>query len=380
MLGTILWNVKKLRSLISCFSQKNIQTYLNKMELYKKKSQSNTANVQELIIDTTKNTPLISVVTPAYNAERFLPSLAESLKRQTVSRDMQWVVVDDCSTDNTQSLLLSLAKQYKDFSVKVIKNKINKGASFSLNRGFQVSDGKYIAWISADDEYLDTKKLEKDLQILEKGSDVVFSKYTLIKYSKGSSKLVESIIPEDNTELFLYLTFSSNLNGSSLVLKKEHYLMVGGFDENLWNVDSDYDLFAKLSLLNLKFALSDSTVLRRIHKHQTSQQMPIMRLGTSLTRSRFSKIETLRELMIKKLQNIRNFTDSFNLAANFSFFFLDISENAKLPILLRFLKSLLRPYSETTANVMQIYKNFVEYMTNLDNFSAFKKLIENKKM
>ncbi len=373
MVGTIIWNIKKLQNLIFTFSEKSINDYILSMKLYEEKCESNLSNISEILFDTTKKEPLVSVVTPSFNAKDFLPSLAQSLSKQTIVQDIQWVVVDDCSTDGTQEVLEGLCKEHRELSIKILKNKTNGGAAFSLNRGFQASDGKYVAWISADDEYIDIDKLEKDIILLENGNDVVFSKYTVIKYTSGDSKIVESVIPENNIDLFLYLTFSSNLNGSSLVLKKEKYLQAGGFDENLWNIDGDYDLFVKLALLGSKFVLSNSKVLRRVHGGQTSNQMNKMKLGTSLTRSRFARVKFLRDVMVKKIEELDNLIDSFNLAANFSFFFLDISENIDLPMNLKILRALLKPNSKRALDVLNSYKEFVTYMFNLENFQAFVK-------
>jgi len=373
VIGTIVWNIKKLQNLILTFSEKSINDYILSMKLYKEKRESNLSNISEIVFDTTKKEPLVSVVTPSFNAKDFLPLLAHSVSKQTIVQDIQWVVVDDCSTDNTQEVLADLSKKYKELSIKVLKNKTNGGAAFTLNRGFQASDGKYVAWISADDEYIDRDKLEKDVILLEDGNDVVFSKYTVIKYTSGDSKIVESFIPENKIDLFLYLTFSSNLNGSSLVLKKEKYLQAGGFDENLWNIDGDYDLFVKLALLGSKFILSDSKVLRRVHGGQTSNQMNKMKLGTSLTRSRFARIKFFRDIMVKRIEGLDNLVDSFNLAANFSFFFLDISENVVLPLNLKILRSLLKTNSKRALDVLSSYKEFVTYMFNLENFQSFVK-------
>lgn len=373
MVGTIIWNIKKLQNLLFTFSEKSISDYILSMKLYKEKCESNLSNISEILFDTTKREPLVSVVTPSFNAKDFLPSLAQSLSKQTIVQDIQWVVVDDCSTDGTQEVLERLCKEHRELSIKILKNKTNGGAAFSLNRGFQASDGKYVAWISADDEYIDIDKLEKDVILLENGNDVVFSKYTVIKYTSGDSKIVESVIPENNIDLFLYLTFSSNLNGSSLVLKKEKYLQAGGFDENLWNIDGDYDLFVKLALLGSKFVLSNSKVLRRVHGGQTSNQMNKMKLGTSLTRSRFARVKFLRDVMVKKIEELDNLIDSFNLTANFSFFFLDISENIDLPMNLKILRALLKPNSKRALDVLNSYKEFVTYMFNLENFQAFVK-------
>lgn len=371
MVGVVYTNLVKLSSLLFGLSTKKINDYANLIEQYKLKQATNQSNDYDVVVDTTRKSPLVSVVTPAFNSSKFLPSLLESLRRQSLLPDLQWVVVDDASTDGTVVLLTELARNYKDMSFKVIKNKVNGGASYALSKGFEAADGKYIAWVSADDEYHDPRKLEKDVCLLEKSADVVFSRFTLIKYKSGGTKVVESFIPEDNLELFLYLTFVSNLNGSSLVIKKEPYVEAGGFDVALWNVDGDYDLFSKLALLGFKFQLSDSTVLRRVHGAQTSFQLSRMKLGTSLTRSRFARISGLKNVMVEKLRNLRSLRDCFNLASNFTFFFLEISEGQILTLKQRILRSLLKPNSEDIRRFLMIYSDFVDYMFKVESFQRF---------
>ena len=91
--------------------------------------------------------PKISVVTPAYNASEYILDCAESVLSQT-HKNIEWLVVDDGSTDNTLLLLRSLEK--KDKRVKVLTQE-NQGPSAARNKAFEEIKGDYFSFIDADD-------------------------------------------------------------------------------------------------------------------------------------------------------------------------------------------------------------------------------------
>ncbi len=89
--------------------------------------------------------PLVSVIIPAYNSEKWLKSSVSSALSQTWSKK-EIIIIDDGSSDNT----LKLAKEFESSSVKVISQK-NKGASSARNSGLQIAQGDFIQWLDADD-------------------------------------------------------------------------------------------------------------------------------------------------------------------------------------------------------------------------------------
>jgi glycosyltransferase involved in cell wall biosynthesis len=92
--------------------------------------------------------PLISVLIPAYNVQIYVEEAINSLLTQTY-QDFEIVIVDDCSTDNTLSLLNTMAK--KDGRIKVFSKDKNSGIVDTLNYGLQFCKGQYIARMDADD-------------------------------------------------------------------------------------------------------------------------------------------------------------------------------------------------------------------------------------
>lgn len=107
----------------------------------------------------TGNSPLVSVLIPAYNAELYLSETLESVLSQTC-RSLEIVVVDDGSTDGTLSVARRYAANYPD-TIQVIAQ-ANAGACAARNQAFEASAGVYLQFLDADD-LLHPRKLELQL-------------------------------------------------------------------------------------------------------------------------------------------------------------------------------------------------------------------------
>ena len=112
----------------------------------------------------------VSIITPCYNAEEFLISTYLSIRNQTFS-DWEWIIVDDCSTDESWRLIEGLAQE--DFRVHPVKLSENSGAAVSRNTGIEKASGRYIAFLDSDDMWL-PKKLETQIKFMQE-HDVVLS-------------------------------------------------------------------------------------------------------------------------------------------------------------------------------------------------------------
>lgn len=108
--------------------------------------------------------PLVSILIPAYNAERWIGATLESALAQTWP-DKEIIVVDDGSRDGT----LAAARRFESAGVKVVTQK-NAGASAARNLGFQLSKGDYIQWLDADD-LLGSEKIARQMAVVEKCAD-----------------------------------------------------------------------------------------------------------------------------------------------------------------------------------------------------------------
>ena len=105
-----------------------------------------------------RTSPLVSVITPAYQAERFIGDTVESVLRQSC-QEWEYLLVDDCSTDGTTRIIESYANS--DERVTLLRNKANIGAAGSRNRGIHAARGRYLAFLDSDDLWEPTKLTEQ---------------------------------------------------------------------------------------------------------------------------------------------------------------------------------------------------------------------------
>ena len=91
----------------------------------------------------------VSVIVPVYNTEKYLRRCLDSLVNQTIE-DIEIIVINDCSPDNSKEILKEYEKKYKD-KIKVFHNKTNKGIGYNRNYGIKKATGEYIGFVDSDD-------------------------------------------------------------------------------------------------------------------------------------------------------------------------------------------------------------------------------------
>lgn len=106
---------------------------------------------------------LVSIITPVYNAEKFIAETIESVLKQTYS-NWELILVNDCSKDNSEKIIKKYCKY--DERIKLINNKVNSRAAISRNNGIEKAEGRYICFLDADDLW-DEYKLEKQLKFIK---------------------------------------------------------------------------------------------------------------------------------------------------------------------------------------------------------------------
>ncbi|ALZ87344.1 glycosyl transferase [Aerococcus urinaeequi] len=113
---------------------------------------------------------LISIVTPVYNAERFIAETIKSVQAQEYT-NWELLLVNDQSTDNSQFIIEEFA--IEDNRIKVINLAENSGAAVARNTGIAASKGQYIAFVDSDDAW-DSDKLIRQIAFMQKGG-IAFS-------------------------------------------------------------------------------------------------------------------------------------------------------------------------------------------------------------
>src|SRR5690554_452951 len=107
--------------------------------------------------------PLVSIITPSYNAEKYLARTIESVLGQTF-QDWEMIIVDDQSPDNANQLIEQYCQQ--DGRIKLLHLEKNSGAAVARNKGIEAAKGRYIAFLDSDDAW-SPDKLEKQLAFMQ---------------------------------------------------------------------------------------------------------------------------------------------------------------------------------------------------------------------
>lgn len=131
---------------------------------------------------------LVSIIVPVYNSEEYLARTIESVQQQTYPH-WELLLVDDCSTDTSAAVIAGYAAQ--DPRVRYIRLPENSGAAVARNTGLEVSKGRYIAYLDADDLWF-PQKLERQLAFLSQ-NNVGFSCCDYEKIESDGSSLHKTV-------------------------------------------------------------------------------------------------------------------------------------------------------------------------------------------
>ena len=142
---------------------------------------------------------LVSIITSTYNSSKFLSETINSVLEQTYF-NWEWIIVDDCSSDNTQAIIKTLVK--KDERVKFFSTENNSGGPAKpRNIGLEKARGKYVSFLDSDDVWM-PEKIEK--QIEEIGDyDGICSNFNIIDSDSKHQKVVNNKIKKEIAEIFL---------------------------------------------------------------------------------------------------------------------------------------------------------------------------------
>lgn len=139
---------------------------------------------------------MVSIIVPVHNAENFIIDTIDCVRAQSYP-DWELLLVEDGSTDRTLEIMTAYLHELKDERIKITKREIRSaaektfGAARARNLGLSLAKGRYIAYLDADDRWIEDK-LEKELAFLEKEqAGFVFTGYEFgDEYARGTGKIV----------------------------------------------------------------------------------------------------------------------------------------------------------------------------------------------
>lgn len=210
--------------------------------------------------------PLVSIVTPFFNAEKYFEEAIESVLTQTYE-NWELLLVDDGSTDGSTAIAQRYAQQYPD-NIRYLEHDRhqNRGKSVSRNLGITSGRGKYLALLDADDVFL-PEKLEKQVAILElQPNTVMVYGPTLYWYGwtgnpKDKRRDFQAKIGAEPNTLFqspnLLTQFLKNPGmvpcTCGLLVHRQVVVDTGGFELSIQNMYEDQVFLAKICLAGAVF-------------------------------------------------------------------------------------------------------------------------------
>lgn len=154
-------------------------------------------------------TPLVSIITPTYNSEQFIAQTIASVQAQTYTH-WELLIVDDCSTDQTQAIVQSFKD---DKRVTFHKLSRNSGAGVARNQAVEMAGGRFIAFLDSDDLWK-PEKLEKQIRFMLSGQlPFTFSFYDCI--DEGGNPMNKRIEAPETLHYYqlFFCNFVGNLTG-----------------------------------------------------------------------------------------------------------------------------------------------------------------------
>ena len=191
------------------------------------------------------NQPLVSVLVPTYQQEKFIEDCLKSIIKQKVAFDIEILVGDDCSSDSTAKVIESIAKF--DDRVVLYRWPQNEGGLKNIDKLLERAQGKYVSILEGDDYWLDLEHLAKSLRYLESNPDCIFSAANYLHLVDGllsqKQKLSTSV---NRTVHFWQLALGNFIQMGTLVYRRQFYPRVPPYFIDL--PLGDYPLI--MSLLN----------------------------------------------------------------------------------------------------------------------------------
>ncbi|HMC84996.1 MAG TPA: glycosyltransferase family 2 protein [Chitinophagaceae bacterium] len=286
------------------------------------------------------NRPLVSVVMPVYNAEKYLQSTIDSIINQDYP-NLEIIVINDGSTDDSKKIIL----HNKEPRIKYFENTENSGIVKTRNRGLDEAKGEYIAVMDSDDIAF-PERIKKQVDFLEKNPEYGMCG-TYFQTIDGNDKLLKNVhFPSNDRDARSYLIVK-NCFCHSTVMMRSKLAKELKYDTG-YDVVEDYQLWYKLSRVSKIINLPVYTTYYRVHGNNIS---------TTRNNHMFDMVNIINSQILDGL-NINYSVEELNihsnsLISNKSFF----EEKQKLAELENWVLKLLSEIKKNKNN----YNEFIVY-------------------
>jgi glycosyltransferase involved in cell wall biosynthesis len=182
--------------------------------------------------------PILSVIIPAYNVEQYIREAVDSALQQTF-QDIEVIVIDDGSTDGTNSIVRSISDQRL-----VIMEQANGGLGAARNAGIRKAAGKYLGLLDGDDVWL-PQKAEAHIPVMEKDENICIS-FSNMKYIDENGQYSGQLLISRYSEPTMDdLMLKNHITPTSAILRTSSIVEAGLFDEHIPGCE-DYEMWVRM--------------------------------------------------------------------------------------------------------------------------------------
>ena len=213
--------------------------------------------------------PQISVVLPVYNGEKHLHQAIESVLKQTF-KDFEFIIINDGSTDNS----INIIESFKDSRIRLIINNKNLKLIHTLNAGFKLAKGKYIARMDSDD-IAHKKRFEKQIEFLEKNPDISVLGTGFEVIDNPDKKI---LYEKNNIDIKWKQLYECHILHPSVMLRRSTFIENNYFFDKNYEHCEDYELWTRVSKKHQLANLKENLMYYRewedniSHKHKNTQE------------------------------------------------------------------------------------------------------------
>lgn len=214
-----------------------------------------------------KNKPLISVVMPVFNADRFVRKAIESILNQTL-KNFEFIIVNDASTDMTPAIIRSYAK--RDKRIRIINNIRNLKIAHSLNIGVSAAKADLIARMDADDVSHHPQRLEAQHLFLKKHPKVAIVGTNISIVDENQKEIWKREYQTRSKDLKKIMFRYSPFAHPTVMFRKKVFEELGGYDPNMIpceDIDFWFKIGVKYDFGNIPRTLLRYTVLQSSGSH-----------------------------------------------------------------------------------------------------------------
>jgi len=209
--------------------------------------------------------PLVSVIMPAYNAAEYIKEAVVSILDQSLG-DLELIIVDDGSTDDTWEIMEKLAGS--DNRITILRNDKNRNICYTLNKAIDAARGKYIARMDSDDwSYSD--RLQKQFTYLESHEGAVIVGGSIEVCDREMNVLNTRSYELEDVKIRGKLLRYSQFAHPCVMYSSEAVREAGKYDETLFDAE-DYDLYFRLGNIGAFGNLPDTVLKLRTHPQSIS--------------------------------------------------------------------------------------------------------------